>query len=182
MPLLAPCSPLLPRGPVPLGSPAFFLSAASLVALIAAHAHPACAPCSSLRYPCLAAPCPPPCLAISPLLTSYPLSLCGSCLYFSVRPHCHCRAFTRVCHPCVLPLPLSVVPTLFPGVVSHPHPALSVVLLLSPILVLCLCSPTLSPSVTPWVHVEEGGGFTRGLDCDPARGRVRRWIVGIRRP
>ena len=53
---------------------------------------------------------------------------------------------------------LSVVPTLFTGVVSHPHPALSV-LLLSPIIVLCLCSPTLSPSGTPWVHVEGGGGL-----------------------
>ena len=101
-----------------------------------------------------------PCHAIAPLPTSYLLSPCGSCQYFSVRPHCLRRPFTRVCHPCVLRMPLSVVPTLFPRVVSHPHPALSVVLL-SPILVLCLRSPTISTSRTPWVPGVGGGIYMR---------------------
>ena len=163
-----------PARPCPSGSPAFLFLVASLVAFIAAHARPACAFCSSLRCPCLAAPYPHP-------LSRYfspPHLLSAVTLWFlSV----HCRAFTLVCHPCVLTMPLSIVPTLFPDIVSHPHPALSVVLL-SPILVLCLRFPSLSPSGTPWVHGEGGGGFTCGLIRGPAPGRVRQWIVGIRRP
>ena len=166
------------RAALSLGFTRFFF--ASLFAFIAAHARPACAPCSSLRYPCLTAPYPHPLARhFSPphVLSAFTLRA----LYISVPPHCFCRAFTRVCHPCVLPMPLPVVPILFPAVVSHPHPALSVVLL-SPILVLCLPSPTLSPSRTPWVHGEGGGRVTCRLDCGPARGRVRRWIGRIRRP
>ena len=44
----------------------FFPLVASLVALIAAHARPACALCSSLRFPCLASPCPHPLSLPSP--------------------------------------------------------------------------------------------------------------------
>ena len=47
-------------------------------------------------------------------LHSHSPSLSRPCLF--VCPLCLSRAVTRVCHPCALPLPLSVVPTLFPGV------------------------------------------------------------------
>ena len=68
----------------------------------------------------------------------------------SAGPACYFRTaltafavLSLVCDLRVLPLPLSVVPTLFPGG--------------SPILVPLLHSPTLSPSGTPWAHVGGGG-------------------------
>ena len=78
-------------------------------ALSAAPARPACAPCSSSCYPCPAAL--RPLTRPSPLPFSFSLS---TRLY--VCPPCLRRAVTRVCHPRALPLPLSVAPTLFPGV------------------------------------------------------------------
>ena len=47
-------------------------------------------------------------------LPSHSPSLCRPCLY--VCPPCLSRAVTRVCHPRALPLPLTVIPTLFPRV------------------------------------------------------------------
>ena len=61
VPLLAPGFPLLPRSPVPRAHLLFFpFLVASLVAFIAAHTRPACAPCSSLPYLRLTAPYPHP--------------------------------------------------------------------------------------------------------------------------
>ena len=88
----------------------FFFFAVPVVALSAAPARPACAPCSSLCYPCLA--------ALRPLTRPSPLPISVSqptlpALF--VCPPCLSRAVTRVRNPRALPLPLSVVPTLFPG-------------------------------------------------------------------
>ena len=118
-------------------------------------------PTRALRVPpahlCAIPASPPcalsPCHAISPLLTSYPLSLrkaslASSCLYISVRCHCLSRSFTRVCHSWVLPMPYSVVPTLSPGVGLYPHPVYSDVLR-SRCFVLRPPSPTLTQSGTP---------------------------------
>ena len=120
VPLLAPCFPLLPRGPVPSGSPALvYLSVASLVALIAAHTRPACAPCSPLRYPCLAALCPHPRLPFLSAVTLWvlsvlfcPLSLPLPCIHSCVPPVCSTPAPLRrpypfpwwLSYPCALPL------------------------------------------------------------------------------
>ena len=66
VPLLAHCVPLSSRGPAPRVR-LHFLLFASLVALVAAHARPACVPCSPLRYPCPAALRP---LSLQRLLSS----------------------------------------------------------------------------------------------------------------
>ena len=75
VPLLAPCVPLSPRGPVPRVL-LLFSPVASPVALVAAHARPACAPRPPLRYPCLAAlrPSPP----VSPSHPYAPPTRCHS--------------------------------------------------------------------------------------------------------
>ena len=112
-PLLAPCSPHLPR-PASSMCPScvstcpvvvfFFFE----VALPAAPARPACAPCS---FPCY--PVPLPCAPSLACLPSHSPSRCRPCLY--VCPPCLYRAVTRVCHPRALPLPLPLAPTLSPG-------------------------------------------------------------------
>ena len=121
-----------------------------LVALSAAPARPARAPCSSPCYPCLTAP--RPLSRPSPLPFSVSQPTLPALFVCPLRLR---RAVTRVCHPCALPLPLSVVPTLFPGV--------------SPTLVLFPRSLSLTSS---WNLVPSvgGGGCTCGLDCGPARG------------
>ena len=109
---------------------------------------------------------PVPSPPVSPFLPSYLLLLCGSCLYVSVRPHCLCCALTRVCHPCVLPLPLSAVHNPSPWWLTYP------------------CGLPSFPDFCPFrdaLGSRRGGGFTCGLNCGPARGRVRPWIVRIRR-
>ena len=148
--LLAPCLPLLPRGPAPAVCPSlvscqplfFCFFWCPLVALFAAHARPACAPCSSPCYPCLAAPCPLP--GLSPLPSAVSL---GVLPVISDRPHCLCRAVTRVCHPRALPLRPSVIPTLFPGG--------------SPTFVFFLWSLSLSSSGMPWFTVWGGRVYLR---------------------
>ena len=129
----------------------FFLGA-PVVALSAAPARPACAPSSSPCWPCLAAP--QPLTRPSPL----PFSVSQPTLpALFVCPLCLSRAVTRVCHPRALPLPLSVVPTLFPGV--------------SPTLVLFPRSLSLTSSWKPCAQCGwGGGGCICGLDCGPARG------------
>ena len=74
-------------------------------------------------------------------LPSHSPSGSRSCLY--VCPPCLSRAVSRVCLPRALPLPLSVAPTLFPGV--------------SPTLVF-LRSPSLTPSWLPCALCGGGGG------------------------
>ena len=165
-PLSAPCFPLLPRGPAPSVCPSlvcclplifFWLPSWPRSSLLrrALRVSPAllrATPVSPARAPSLAC------------LPSNPPSLRRSCLQFFNRPHCLCRAVTRVCHPRALPLPLSVVPTLFPGG--------------SPTLVLFPRSLPLPSSGLPWFTVW-GVGFTCGLDCGPARGAVRCWPLGF---
>ena len=167
--LLAPCFPLLPRGPAPAVCPSL-ASCQTLFFWFFFGCPPGCA----LR--CSRAPC------VCPLLFSVlPLSRCpvpppgpvsppfcrlsGVLPVISDHPHCLCRAVTRVCHPRALPLPPSVVPTRFSGG--------------SPTFVFFLWSLSLSSSGRPWFTVCGGEGFTCGLDCGPARGRVRRWRLGF---
>ena len=127
----------------------FFLGV-PVVALFAAPVRPACAPCSSPCHPCLAAP--RPLTRPSPL----PFSVSQPTLpALFVCPLCLSRAVPRVCHPPALPLPLSVVPTLFPGI--------------SPTLVLFPLSLSLTSSWMPCAQCWRGGGIC-GLDCGPARG------------
>ena len=165
VPALAPCVPLLPRGTVPPLLLPFLpwlplLSCASLFTrALPVPSTPLCV--SSAPPPCALTSCH----AIAPLLSSYPLDSDGPVCTIQSAISAPCGAFTLVCHPCVLPLPIFVVPTLFPDVVLHPHPVHSV-FLLSPILGLCLRSPTLFPSGTPWVH-GKGGGLLPG------------WIVAL---
>ena len=119
----------------------FFLGV-PVVALSAALARPACAPCSSPCYPCLAAP--HPLTRPSPL----PFSVSQPTLpALFVCPLCLCRAVTRACHPCALPLPLPVVPTLFPGV--------------SPTLALLPRSLSLTSSWMPCAQCGRGGVYLR---------------------
>ena len=135
--LLAPCFPLLPRGPTPSVCPSlvpcltlisffFLFSGAPLVALFAAHARPACAPCSSPCYPCLAALCPLPRLFLLPSAVSLrvlpvflrppslPLPRCHSCVpYARSTPAPFCRPYPvpwRLTYPCVFPsVPVSLL-------------------------------------------------------------------------
>ena len=144
VPLLAPCSPHLPR-PAPSTCPSCVPACSAVVffpfvfALSPAPARPACAPCSSPCHPCPAALrrltrlSPPP----SP-------SRCRPCLH--VCPPCLSRAVTHVCHPRALPLPLPVTPTFFPRV--------------SPSLVLPQ-SPSLTPSWLPCALCGGGGVYLR---------------------
>ena len=146
-PLLAPCFPLLPRGPAPSVCPSlgsclplfcFWLPPWSRSSLLL----------RALRVPLAlhrATPVSPPRAPSLACLPSHPPSLCGSCLQFFDRPHCLCRAVSRVCHPRALPLPLSVVPTLFHGG--------------SPTLVLFPRSLYLSSSGMPRFTVWGGGGL-----------------------
>ena len=150
MPLLAPCFPLLPRGPVPSGSPAFFFGCLSCRAHRCSRAPCVCPLLlSGLPLPRRPVPSPP----VSQFLPSSPPIRCHSEGPVFTFPSA-VTAFavhSLVCATCVLyPCPSLLSLPLSPGVVSHPHPALSV-LLLSPILVLSLRYPTLSPSRTPWV-------------------------------
>ena len=108
-PLLAPCLLYLSFLGVLSALPAVFPFWCPRGRALCCPRAPCVCPCSSLCYPCLAAP--------RPLTRSSPLPFSATqppCLL--VCPLCLCRAVTRVCHPRVLPLPLSVVPTLFPCV------------------------------------------------------------------
>ena len=101
---------------------AFFFLGAPLVAVFAAHARPACAPCSSLWYPCLAAPCPLP--RLSPLLSAVSLRV------LSVNFPTAITAFavlslvcaTRVLSPCpsLSSLPFSLLLTYLCAFASFP--------------------------------------------------------------
>ena len=103
-----------------------FFSGAPLVALFAAHARPACAPCSSLCYPCLAAPCPLPRLFPLPSAVSrrvlpvflrppsLPLPRCHSCVPRArSTPAPLCRPYPVpwwLTYPCVFPsVPVSLL-------------------------------------------------------------------------
>ena len=122
-PLLAPCSPHLPR-PASSFCPScvsvcpvvfFFSWSRSLLLPRAPRVPPAL-----LR----ATPVPLPCAPSLACLPSHSPSRCQPCLY--VCPPCLCRAVTRVSHPRALPLPLSLAPTLSPGCslgpCLSPHP------------------------------------------------------------
>ena len=169
-PLFAPCFPLLPRGPTPSVCPSLvpclsffsfllFFSGAPLVALFAAHARPVCVPCSSPCYPCLAALCPLP--RLFPLPSAVSL-----------------RVLPVVLRPPSLPLPRchSCVPRArsTPAPLCCPYPV-----------PWWLTYPCVFPSVPVSLHFLVamvhfvGGGFTCGLDCGPARGRVRHWPLGL---
>ena len=111
-------------------------------------------PCS--RSPLLPrALCVPPALLCATLvpqlgapslarLPSHSPSRCRPCLY--VCPPCLSSAVSRVCHACALAVPLSVAPTLFPG--------------LSPTLVFPR-SPSLTPSWLPCALCVWGGVYLR---------------------
>ena len=130
----------------------WFFFGVPVVALSAAPAHPACAPCSSPCYLCLAAPCS--------LTRPSPLPFTVSQLILPalfVCPLCRSRAVCRVCHPLALPLPLPVAPTLLPGG--------------SPTLVLFPRCLSLTSSGKPCAQRGGGGGgCICGPDCGPARG------------
>ena len=150
--LCALVGPLFPQPPAPCLLCVSFMGAMSafsvfffgvpLVALSAAVAPPACAPCSSPCYPCLAALRPLTCPSPLPFSISQP-----TLPALFVCPLCLSRAVTRVCHPRALPLPLSVVPTLFPGV--------------SPTLVLFPRSLSLTSSWMPCARCVWGGVYLR---------------------
>ena len=110
-----------------------FFSVAPAVALFAAHARPACAPCSSPCYPSLAALCPLPRLFPLPsagslrvlpvflLPPSLPSPRCHSCVPRArSNPAFLCRAYPVpwwLTYPCVFP---SVpVPLLFGDAMVH---------------------------------------------------------------
>ena len=143
MPLLAPCSPHLPR-PASSTCPSCVSACSAVVVSF---------PCScspllprALRVPpalLRATPVPLPCAPSLACLPFHSPSRCRPCLY--VCPHCLSRAVSRVCHPRALPLPLPVAPTLFPGV--------------SPTLVLPR-SPSLTPSWLPCPLWWGGGGVS----------------------
>ena len=167
--LSAVVGPLLPSG-----SPAFFFFSPLVVplfALIAAHARPACAPCSSLRYPCLAALCCQPLSRhFSPPHLLFAVTLRVPSVHF--RP----PSLPLPCfHPCVPP----VCSTHAPFCCPYPFPCCRVAPSLCP---LC-CAAVLYPRALPSFPVSlpfgdamgswRGGGFTCGLDCRPAHGRVR---------
>ena len=132
-PLLAPCSPHLPR-PASSTCPSCASACSAVFFLVS--------PCSrspllphALRVPpalLRATPVPQPRAPSLARLPSHSPSHSRPCLY--VCPPCLSRAVTRVCHPRALLMPLSVAPTLFPGV--------------SPPLVFPL-SPSLTPSWLP---------------------------------
>ena len=119
MPLLAPCSPHLPR-------PASSMCASCLSACSAVGFFPF--PCSrspllprALRVPpalLCATPVPLPCAPSLASLPSHSPSRCQPCLY--VCPPCLSCAVTLVCHPRALPLPLPLAPTLSPWGLPHP--------------------------------------------------------------
>ena len=102
------------------------------------------AACSSPCYRCLTAACP--LTRPSPLPSTVSLPILPALF---VSPLCLCGAVTRVCHPRALPLPLSVVPTLFPDG--------------SPTLVLYTLSLSLTSSGMPRCPVPGGWG---GLFAD----------------
>ena len=132
----APCLLYVPFLCVRLSCCCFFFP---VFALPAAPARPACAPCSSLCYPCPA--------ALRPLSRLSPLPFSFSLSTLPVRlPSLSERAVTRVCHPRALPLPLLPAPDLSPGV--------------SPTLVLPR-SPSLTPSWLPGALCVWGGVYLR---------------------
>ena len=152
VPLLAPCSPHLPR-PAPSTCPSCVSACTAVVfffvfALSAAPGRPACAPCSSPCYPCPAAL--RPLTRLSPLPFSFSLSTLPVRLPSLSEPRCH---------SCVPPACSTLAPPRrpyrFPW--GLPHPSAPSVPVSHPILV-ALCP------------VWGGGGCICGLDCGPARG------------
>ena len=144
MPLLAPCSPHLPRPgssmcPSCVSACSAVVFFCSVFALPAAPARPAYAPCSSPCYPSPAAL--RPLSRLSPLPFSFSLSTLPVCLPSLSEPRCH----SCVPAPRALPLPLPLAPTLFPGV--------------STTLVLPR-SPSLTPSWLPCALCVCGGGVS----------------------
>ena len=127
-PLLAPCIPLCLSflGALSDFNFGFFFPGAPLVALFAAHARPACAPCSSPCHPCLAAPCPPPTPVSPPIrrLSTGPACFCPTALSaFAVlslvcttRALYRCPSLSSLSRPLVAHLPLcfSLGPCLSP--------------------------------------------------------------------
>ena len=138
MPLLAPCSPHLPR-PASSMCPSCVSACSAVVFFMFRVRAPRCsrAPPALLR----ATPVPLPRAPSLACLPSHSPSRCRPCLY--VCPPCLSRAVTRVCHPRALPLPLPLAPTLIPRV--------------SPTLVLPR-SLSLSPSWLPCALCGGGGG------------------------
>ena len=166
------------RAALSLGFTCFFF-VASLVAFLAAHPRPACAPCSSLRYtPCRPVPSPP----VTPFSPSSPPIRCHSegpvCTFpfaltaFALHsPVCA----TRVVYPCPSPLSLPL------SLVSCRTLTLPSLLCCRPLSLCFAFIRRLSPLPERHGFMVRGGGFTCGLDCGPARGRVGRRIVWIRR-
>ena len=156
-PLLAPCSPHLPR-PASSSCPSWVSACSAVVVfflLVSPYSRSLLLPRALRVPPALprATPVSQPCAPSFPLLPSHSPSRCRPCLY--VCPLCLSRAVTRVCHPRALPLPLSVAPTLFPGV--------------SPTLVFSR-SPSLTSSWLPYALCGGGGCLRTGLWPCPRRG------------
>ena len=127
MPLLAPCSPHLPR-PASSTCPSCVSACSAVVfssvfALSAAPARPACPPCSSPCYPCPAALCPLTRLSPSPFsfsLSTLPVrlrSLSELCCHSCVPAACSTPAPPRRPYPFPWGLPHPSAPSV---PVSHP--------------------------------------------------------------
>ena len=148
-PLLAPCSPHLPRPASSMcpscvsACPAVLFC--SVFAVPAAPARLACAPCSSPCYPCPAAL--RPLSRLSPLRFSFSLPVPLP----SLSVPC--------CHSCVPPAcsPPAPPPRPYPFPWGLPYPSAPLV-------------PASHPILVAWCPVCGGGGCLCGLDCGPARG------------